>query len=79
MSKYRTVVGIDYADKRVEAGQIVSDIPDAAVGWLRESGFIEGVAEPTKDQHDPVTEKADDAPQAAKKTVAKKTARKAGA
>lgn len=68
MSKYRTVVGVEYSGKRVEAGQVVSDIPEGSVGWLRQAGFIEPVAEPA-----PVEEK----PQPVKKAAAKKSARKA--
>lgn len=73
MSKYRTVVGIEYSGKRVEAGQVVSDIPEGSVGWLRAAGFIEAIAEPSKDVSPEVAE-----PEAPKKAPAKKTTRKAG-
>lgn len=46
--KYRTLTGLDYAGKRVEAGQVVDDLPESSVGWLRQGGFIEQVAEPEK-------------------------------
>lgn len=42
MAQYRAVVGIDYPpNKRVEAGDIVSDLPDKTATWLLSSGFIE--------------------------------------
>lgn len=69
--KYRTIVGLEYSGKRVEAGQIVSDIPEGSVGWLKASGFIEPIAEPTREQ---AQEKPEPTP---KKTAAKKTPRKA--
>lgn len=71
--KFRTVVGLEYSGKRVEAGQVVSDIPEGSVAWLKASGFIEPIAEPSRE---PVQEKPEPAP---KKTAAKKTPRKAGA
>jgi hypothetical protein len=73
VSKFRTVVGLEYSGKRVEAGQIVSDIPEGSVSWLRTSGFIEGVAEPSRDVSPEPVE-----PEAPKKAAAKKTSRKAG-
>jgi len=42
MAQYRAVVGLDYPpNKRVEAGEIVSDLPEKSVAWLLSSGFIE--------------------------------------
>jgi hypothetical protein len=42
MAQYRAVVGIDYPpNKRAEAGDIVSDLPEKSVAWLLDSGFIE--------------------------------------
>jgi hypothetical protein len=42
MAQYRAVVGIDYPpNKRVEAGEIVSDLPEKSVTWLLSSGMIE--------------------------------------
>jgi hypothetical protein len=38
---YRATVGIDYPPhKRVEAGELVSDIPAKSVKWLLEQGHI---------------------------------------
>ena len=42
MAQYRAVVGIDYPpNKRVEAGEIVSDLPEKSAVWLLSSGMIE--------------------------------------
>ena len=41
MAKYKTKIGMDYLNKRVEAGEIVTDLPAKAIKWLRESGAIE--------------------------------------
>jgi hypothetical protein len=42
MAQYRAVVGIDYPpNKRVEAGDIVSDLPEKSAVWLLSSGMIE--------------------------------------
>jgi hypothetical protein len=42
MAQYRAVVGLDYPpNKRAEAGEIISDLPEKSVAWLLSSGFIE--------------------------------------
>jgi hypothetical protein len=41
MANYRVIVGIDYAGKRAEPGDIISDIPSRSVGWLLEQGIVE--------------------------------------
>ena len=42
MAQYRATVGIDYPpNKRVEAGEIVSDLPGDSVKWLLDQGLIE--------------------------------------
>ena len=33
--------GLNYKDKRVEPGDVVSDIPRESIKWLREQGYIE--------------------------------------
>jgi len=44
MTQYRAIVGIDYPpNKRVEAGETVSDIPEKDATWLLASGFIEAL------------------------------------
>jgi hypothetical protein len=40
MAKYKTVVGLDYSGKRVEADEIVDDLPAKSIKWLREQGLI---------------------------------------
>lgn len=41
MANYRVIIGIDYAGKRAEPGEIISDIPSRSVGWLLEQGIVE--------------------------------------
>jgi hypothetical protein len=42
MAQYRATVGIDYPpNKRVEAGELVSDLPGDSIKWLLEQGHIE--------------------------------------
>lgn len=42
MAQYRALVGMDYPpDRRVEAGEVVSDIPSKSVKWLLEQGYVE--------------------------------------
>ena len=43
--QFRALVGMNYADRRVEPGEIVSDIPETSIAWLLEQGLIEPVAE----------------------------------
>lgn len=44
MTQYRAVVGIDYPpNKRVEAGEIVSDLPEKSAVWLLANNLIEEV------------------------------------
>lgn len=38
---YRVLAGLNYPGKRVEAGEVVSDIPKSSIPWLLESGVIE--------------------------------------
>ena len=45
MASYKVLVGLDYGDKRIEAGEIVSDLPTKSVSWLKEQGLIEEVEE----------------------------------
>lgn len=64
--KYRTLTGIEYAGKRVEAGQTVDDIPESSIPWLRQGGFIEQVAEPKPAEV--VQDSVQDKPKPAKRT-----------
>lgn len=44
MTQYRAVVGIDYPpNKRVEAGELVSDLPEKSAVWLLANNLIEEV------------------------------------
>lgn len=42
-TKYKVLVGLDYGDKRAEAGDVVDDLPTKSVEWLLESRCIEEV------------------------------------
>lgn len=41
MAKYRTLTGLSYGTKTVEANVIVDDIPAKSIKWLREQNLIE--------------------------------------
>lgn len=42
MPKYLVKTGLEFPpDRRVEAGEIVEDIPAKSIKWLREQGMIE--------------------------------------
>ncbi len=41
MAKYRTLTGLTYGTKFVEANVIVDDIPVKSIKWLREQNLIE--------------------------------------
>lgn len=40
---YRALTGLNYGDKRVEAGELVDDLPEESVEWLLNDGHIEKV------------------------------------
>lgn len=42
-STYRALVGLNYKGKRVEPGELASDIPKESVAWLLSDGCIEKV------------------------------------
>lgn len=55
MAQYRATVGIDYPpNKRVEAGEVVSDLPGDSIKWLLEQGLIES----TDKKNKPVVDEA---------------------
>jgi len=41
MPTYKVLAGIDYAGKRAEPGDVISDVPSRSVSWLIEQGIIE--------------------------------------
>jgi hypothetical protein len=48
LSKYKALTGLNYPDgkggeKRVEAGEVVSDLPHDSVPWLLDGGLIEEI------------------------------------
>lgn len=58
MAQYRAVVGIDYPpNKRVEAGEIVSDLPGDSIKWLLEQNLIETLDKKSTPKETPVVEK----------------------
>lgn len=45
MATYRANVGLNYPpDRRVEAGETVSDLPSKSIKWLREQGLVDLVS-----------------------------------
>jgi hypothetical protein len=55
---YRALTGLNYPpDKRVEAGDIVSDLPEKSIVWLLKDGFIEEVDKTAKKTTAPVAPK----------------------
>lgn len=43
MANYKVHTGIDYADKRAEPGDVISDLPNSSTAWLIEQGIIEKI------------------------------------
>ena len=41
MAKYKVLTGIEWGNRRAEAGEIVDDLPAKSIKWLRESNLIE--------------------------------------
>ena len=40
MAKFEALVGMNYAGKRAESGDVVSDLPTKSISWLVEQGHI---------------------------------------
>lgn len=40
MPKFLCLIGMNYGQKRVEPGDIVSDVPKQSIPWLLEQGVI---------------------------------------
>ena len=43
MTSFKVLAGIDYADKRAEVGDVVSDLPSSSIAWLVEQGIVEKI------------------------------------
>lgn len=57
MAKYKALVGMNYAGKRVEPGDIVEDIPSKSLSWLLDQGCIERAdGTPTKREQESPSE-----------------------
>ena len=50
MANYMAMTGLDYDNKRVEEGDIVSDLPAKSIAWLVSQGLIVLADEVTKPQ-----------------------------
>jgi len=46
MPQYKVNVGIDYAGRRAEPGDIIDDLPARSVKWLLEQGIVEETTNP---------------------------------
>jgi hypothetical protein len=53
MANYKVLVGVDYAGKRAEPGDIVTDLPAKSVPWLLEQGVIESVDKTATNTREP--------------------------
>ena len=52
--KYRVLVGVDYPPgKRAEAGDVVADLPEQSIKWLKKQGLIEPVGSPAPKANTP--------------------------
>jgi hypothetical protein len=49
MATYKVLVGIDYAGKRAEPGDLITDAPAASLPWL----LAQNILEPTEDTPKP--------------------------
>jgi hypothetical protein len=57
MPKFLCLIGMNYAQKRVEPGEIVSDVPKQSIPWLVEQGVIKEVTEePAAEPQPTITE-----------------------
>ena len=41
MAAYRVLVGLDYAGRRAEPGDIITDLPSKSLSWLTAQGLVE--------------------------------------
>lgn len=60
MATYKVLTGLNYGNKRVEAGEVVSDIPAASVRWLTEQKLVELVEGKTFSKKPTIEEKKGD-------------------
>lgn len=57
MPSYKALTGLNYAGKRVEPGDVVSDIPTKSVPWLTEQGLIVAVDDKPVKKREPESPK----------------------
>lgn len=60
MTNYKVHTGIDYAGKRAEPGDVISDLPNKSIGWLMEQGIIEQVESVKPPKSEPLSPKSGD-------------------
>lgn len=62
MATYRALVGIEFGNTRVEAGETSDAIPAKSISWLLKDGYIELVedAKPTKKKATQITTDEED-------------------
>ena len=58
MPKYLVNQGLDYGNRRAEAGDVVDDIPTKSISWLKEQGIIEPFDGVSKKKNDVEVEPA---------------------
>jgi hypothetical protein len=60
MAKYKVLTGIEWGNRRAEAGEIVDDLPAKSIKWLRESNLIELIDGSKVDVEDETESEQDD-------------------
>jgi len=56
VASYKVLQGIDYKDRRAEAGDVVDDIPAKSIKWLVDQGIIEKVGTSKVEEVEPEPE-----------------------
>jgi hypothetical protein len=60
MPKYLVKTGLEFPpNRRVEAGEVIDDVPSKSIKWLREQGLIELVDSSGKSVDAPIVEKVE--------------------
>ena len=60
MPKYLVKTGLEFPpNRRVEAGEVIDDVPSKSIKWLREQGLIELVDSSGKSVDAPVVEEVE--------------------
>jgi hypothetical protein len=60
MPKYLVKTGLEFPpNRRVEAGEVIDDVPSKSIKWLREQGLIELVDSSGKSVDAPIVEEVE--------------------